>query len=96
MIFPDGGFRTVDKKTSLGNRDKQKIESLNPDIVLIGKGTKGQGGKGWQDNKMTEMIYNPTYNKVYQIIKLPNKQACEAYNQLEKQHKRVLFIIHNE
>lgn len=96
MIFPDGGFRTVDKKTSFGSRDKQKIESLDPDILLIGKGTKGQGGKGWSDNEVTEMMYNPKSNKVYQIIKLPNKQACEAYNRLSKQNKRILFIIHNQ
>ncbi|HNW71098.1 MAG TPA: VanZ family protein [Bacteroidales bacterium] len=96
MIFPNGTFRTVDKKGSFNLRDKQKIENLGPDILLIGKGSKGQGGKGWNDILTNEMVYNTYKHKVYQVIKLPNRQACETYNRLKKQHKDVLFIIHNE
>jgi VanZ family protein len=96
MIFPGGGFRTVDKKEVFTLRDKQKIENLNPDILLLGTGSKGNGGKGWQDNEATEMVYNTFKNKVYQIIKLPTKQACITFNRLKRQNKRVLFIIHNQ
>jgi len=96
MIFPNGTFRTVDKKDAFKLRDKQKIEHLDPDILLIGKGNKGQGGKGWNDILTTEMVYNTYKHKVYQIIKLPNRQACETFNRLKKQDKKVLFIIHNE
>ncbi len=95
MIFPDGGFRTVDKKILFKGRDKQKIEDLKPDILLIGTGTKGQGGKGWMDNETTQMVYNRTHDNVYQLIKHPNKKACETYNRLIKEGKKVLFIIHN-
>jgi len=95
MIFPDGGFRTVDKKESFNMRDKQKIEALNPEILLIGTGSKGKGGKGWTDNEVTQMIFNITTSKIYQIIKLPNKQACDTYNRLHKEGKKILFIIHN-
>jgi len=96
MIFPNGGFRTVDKKVLFMLRDKQKIEDLGPDILLIGTGTKGQGGKGWSDNVATEMAYNSFKHEMYQIVKLPNRQACETFNRLKKQKKEVLFIIHNE
>lgn len=96
MIFPDGSFRTVDKKEVFVVRDKQKIESLDPDILLIGKGSNGQGGRGWKDNELTEMVYNTSKHKIYQIIKLPNRQACETFNRLKQQKKKVLFIIHNE
>jgi VanZ family protein len=96
MIFPNGTFRTVDKKVLFNFRDKQKIEDLGPDILLLGQGNKGQGGKGWNDMVITEMIYNTYKHKVYQIIKLPNRQACETFNRLKKENKNVLFIIHNE
>jgi len=96
MIFPDGSFRTVDKKESFTLRDKNKISNLDPDILIIGKGSKGQGGKGWHDNKTTEMYYNTFNHKIYQIIKLPNAQACITFNRLKKLNKKVLFIIHNE
>ncbi|OPZ96430.1 MAG: hypothetical protein BWY70_01766 [Bacteroidetes bacterium ADurb.Bin408] len=95
MVYPDGGFRIVDKKESFNIRDKYKIESLNPDILLIGTGSKGQGGKGWEDNAMTEMIYNKSFRQVYQIIKQPNKQACSTFNRLKKENKKVLLILHN-
>lgn len=45
MIYPDGGFRPVDKKERFTLRDKQKFDNLNPDILLIGTGTKGRGVK---------------------------------------------------
>jgi len=96
MIFPDGSFRTVDKKEAFGLRDKQKIDNLDPDILLIGTGSKGQGGKGWKDIETTEMTFNNFKHKIYQIIKVPNQQACLIYNRLKEQNKKVLFIIHNE
>lgn len=95
MLFPDGTFRPVDKKTIFNLRDKQKTENLDPDILLIGTGIKGQGGKGWNDIMVNEMAYNAYKHKVYQIIKLPNRQACETFNRLKKEKKNVLFIIHN-
>ncbi len=96
MIFPNGTFRTVDKKVLFNIRDKQKIEHLGPDILLVGKGNKGEGGKGWNDILTSEMAFNTYKGKVYQIIKLPNRQACETFNRLKKEKKKVLFIIHNE
>ena len=96
MIFPNGSFRTVDKKEDFNVRDRQTIAQLDPDILLIGKGSKGQGGRGWTDIETTEMVYNTFEHKIYQIIKLPNRQACETFNRLKKQNKKVLFIIYNE
>ncbi len=95
MIFPDGSFRTVDKKTMFTLRDKQKIEHLGSNIVLVGTGMKGQGGLGWNDILTTELLYNTFKSKIYQLIKLPNRQACETFNRLKKENKKILFIIHN-
>ncbi len=95
LIYPEGGFRPVNKKTLFMLRDKQKINDLNPDIVLFGTGTDHSGGKGFNDLLKMEILYNAKENKLFQIIKQPNPQACETYNRLLSEKKKVLFIIHN-
>lgn len=95
LIYPEGGFRAVNKKTHFVMRDKQKIDDLNPDILLIGTGSDNTGGKGWNDILNMEISYNAKENKLFQIIKQPNPQACLTYNRLVMENKKVLFIIHN-
>lgn len=95
MIYPDGGFRPVNKKKHFVLRDKLKINDIAPDILLIGTGNDNSGGKGWNDLKMTELLYNAQADKLFQIIKQPNPKACETYNRLLREKKKVLFIIHN-
>ena len=95
LIYPDGGFRAVNKKAMFNYRDKLKLNTLGPDILLLGTGPANEGGKGWNDNDFTEMVYNAHSENMMQIIKLPNRQACDVYNRLQKQRKNVLFIIHN-
>jgi len=95
MIYPDGLMRPVDKKTHFNMRDQSKINAIGPDILLIATGTKGQGGTGFHDQKKVEMNYNPEDKKMYQIIKLPTKEACKLYNKLAGEGKKVLMIIHN-
>jgi VanZ family protein len=95
MIFPDGMIRLVDKKENFIIRDIQKLEDLNPDILLIATGYDGKGGKGWNDQEVTEMRYNINKHKVYQIIKMKTKEACAEYNRLVLDNKKVLFIIYN-
>jgi VanZ family protein len=95
MIYPNGMIRLVDKKKSFNMRDKQKIASLAPDILILATGSEEQGGKGFQDQLRVEMLYNHSKQKIYQVIKLPNKQAGRLYNRLAKQGKKVLMIIHN-
>ncbi|WP_347839979.1 VanZ family protein [uncultured Draconibacterium sp.] len=95
MIFPDGMVRPVDKKVAFNSRDKQKINSIGADIVILGTGSKGKGGKGYQDQVPVEMCYNHEKNKVYQLIKLPNEEACVLFNRLKQENKEVLMIMHN-
>lgn len=95
MIYPNGMIRPVDKKTRFNMRDKQKINSIGPDILIFATGSKNQGGKGFHDQKKVEIKYNPVQNKAYQIIKLPNKEAFKLYNRLIEEKKLVLMIVHN-
>ncbi len=95
MIYPNGMIRAVDKKTHFNTRDQQKINSIGPDILILATGSKNQGGKGYHDQKKVEIRYNPIQNKVYQIIKLPNKEAFKLYNRLIEENKKILMIVHN-
>ncbi|PLX08147.1 MAG: hypothetical protein C0596_07560 [Marinilabiliales bacterium] len=95
MVYPNGTFRPVDKKSSFNTRDKKKIEEFDMDILLLATGSKGDGGKGFNDQLNVELVYNSTTKKVYQIIKLPTKEACKMYNKLADEGKCVLMIIHN-
>ncbi|MDD4150850.1 MAG: hypothetical protein PHE33_12565, partial [Bacteroidales bacterium] len=72
-----------------------RIHSIGADILILAAGSKNQGGKGYHDQKKVEIRYNPTKNKVYQVIKLPNKEAFKLYNRLIKEKKSVLMIVHN-
>ncbi|MBN1950824.1 MAG: VanZ family protein [Bacteroidales bacterium] len=95
MIYPNGLVRPVDKKESFNMRDIQKISSIGPDILVIATGSRGQGGKGFNDQVSVEMRYNHEKKKVYQLVKLPTKEACKLYNRLSKEGKSVLLIVHN-
>lgn len=95
MIYQNGSFRIVDKKTSFNMRDKQKIHHIDPDILLIGSGSKSQGGKGFNEQKLFEFNANYFKSTIFQVIRLPNKDAIKTYNRLIRENKQVLFIIHN-
>jgi hypothetical protein len=95
MIFPNGMIRLVDKKENFNHRDLLKLDDLDPEILLIATGTDGKGGRGWNDQEMTEMRYNTKTQRIYQIIKMKTKEACTEYNRLIRENKKVLFIIYN-
>lgn len=95
MIYPNDMMRLVDKKTAFNQRDQQKINEYAPDILILATGSENQGGKGFDDQFQVEMVYNPHADKVYQLIKLPTEEACDKYNELIDQNKKVLMIIHN-
>ncbi len=94
MIFPEGGFRLVDKKLYFFPGDKTTIFEQKADIIIIGTGADGKGGGGF-GAEISAFAYNPITNKCSQIIVLPNQSACENYNRLKEEGKNVLFIIHN-
>jgi VanZ family protein len=94
MIFPDGTFRPVDKKHYFYQRDKSFFLEQKTDIILIGSGAYGEGGKGFPDETST-FIYNPYTFKGTQVIILKTAEACRLFNRLKKERKNVLFILHN-
>ena len=96
MIYPNGTFRLVDKKEIFNIRDQQTIFSHTDNILIIGSGSEGQGGKGFPQDKITQFIYNTNKEKGQQVIILKNSLAIEKYNQLISEGKRPTLIYHNE
>jgi VanZ family protein len=95
MIFDDGSIRLVDKKHVFNKRDQRTILTKCTDILLIGSGADGLGGRGFTENAPVQFIYNPNTDSMTQIIILPTPEACQVYNRLKKEHKNVTFILHN-
>lgn len=95
MIFPDGRFRLVDKKLDFTNMDKKIIFGKNPDILLLGTGSRGKGGNGMGEEKEVQFIYNTRFKRAVQLVKLKTPEACETYNRLKKSGYSVQFIINN-
>jgi len=96
MIKTDGAVQVVDKKVYFNKKDKiNRIYGLTDDILIIGSGSRGQGGKGFYDNN-SHFVYNPITKKPLQILVYPNQQACRIYNKLHAEGKKVLFIIYND
>jgi hypothetical protein len=87
-------FRLVDKKHYFNKRDQKFFFKQKTNIIIIGTGADGLGGKGFPD-KTNFFIYNPYIEKGTQVIILKNPEACEVYNRLKKENKDVLFILHN-
>jgi VanZ family protein len=95
MIFPDGMFRLVDKKTEFNQRDQQTIIQKCQNIVIFGTGSEGEGGKGFPFSEETQFILNELNKKGVQIILQNNKAACATYNRIKKEGKRPALIYHN-
>jgi len=97
MIFPNGTFRLVDKKIYFNQKDKfNRIYMHANDILLIGSGKDGKGGKGFIDEKReTQFVFNPIKKLPLQVIVLKTPEACEEFNLLKSKGYDVMFIIHN-
>lgn len=95
MIYPDGGFRLVDKKHYFNQRDQTFFLKQRTDIILIGKGMYGKGGKGFPEETPVQFIYNKYTHQGTQLIILKNTEACRLFNRLKREGKSVLFILHN-
>ena len=96
MIFENGMFRLVDKKTFFNSRDKERICSYADDILLLGSGEEGKGGKGFPKNEVMQFYVNKVKKKILQVITLRNQEAVPLFNDLKKQNKKVVFILHHE
>jgi hypothetical protein len=95
MIFPDGGFRLVDKKHYFNSRDQTFFAKFKPDIILIASGAEGRGGRGFIKEGPHQFIYNPHTQRGTQVIILKTPEACQVFNRLKRERKNVLFILHN-
>jgi VanZ family protein len=95
MIFPNGMFRLVDKKHYFGTRDQNFFRRQKPDILLIGSGIHGNGGRGFAQEAVSQFIYNKMTDEGIQVVILKNADACRVFNRLKREGKRVLFVLHN-
>ncbi len=99
MIYPNGFFRFVDKKTFFKGGDFYTFFKQKADILLIATGSNGEGGQGFSGSQFVEnsyFIYNPINNKAMQIVRLKTNDACSEFNRLKSQGYNVLFVVHNE
>ena len=95
MIYPSGLCRFVDKKHFFNGQDQQFFaKQKNADILIIGSGFEGVGGKGYRVNEGTMFIFNEYSKRASQIIILKTPDAVKVYNRLRKVGKNVLFVIH--
>ncbi len=96
MIFPDGTFRPVDKKTDFNQRDKNTIYSKCENILIIANGEQGDGGKGFQEEEITQFIFYEKEMRNIQVIIQENEEAVKTFNRLKKEKKRPMLIYHND
>jgi len=95
LIYPDESFRLVDKKHHFRSQDIQYFRRQKPDILLVGSGSRGLGGKGFEQGEGVHFIYNEYTRRGTQVIILPTPAACRKFNELKAAGKKVLFILHN-
>lgn len=96
LIHPNGHFRFVDKKQLFTKRDQDTLKRLGGDILLVGSGFRGRGGRGFPEDTEMQFIFNPHTHRGLQVIVLPTPQACDLYNQLRAGGKSVLLVVHND
>jgi VanZ family protein len=95
LIFPNGTFRLVDKKHEFNVRDQRFLLRLGTDIIVIGKGAHGHGGRGFLEEGINQFVYNPHTQRGTQLIILDTPEACQVFNRLKREGKNVLFVLHN-
>ena len=101
LIYPSGFFRLVDKKHRFNHTDKARLLSLKSDLIIIGSGSDGIGGKGFfPDNKgghnKGECILDLGSGISSRVVILRTPAACKLFNKIKKQNnKQVTFVIHN-
>jgi len=96
MIYPNGWFRAVDKKSTFSARDIQTIKTLVRDILIIGTGENLKTGIGFPRDDMSQFIYNQRTDRGLQVIIMNNRQACQKFNQLKDEGKQPLLILHHD
>jgi hypothetical protein len=95
LVRSEGGFRLVDKKHYFNLRDQDFLLGQRCDIIIIGSGQNGLGGRGLPERAVVQFLFNPHLNRATQIITLRSADACRLYNRLRQENKSVLFVLHN-
>ncbi len=95
IIYPDGRFHLVDKKHRFNEKDRNYFFKQKADILLVGSGWRGRGGKGFDVDTGTYFMFNTANLKGIQIIILPTPEATRKFNQLKEAGKSVLFVVHS-
>ncbi|MBU1701955.1 MAG: VanZ family protein [Candidatus Eisenbacteria bacterium] len=94
IVFPNGTVRPADKKHFFRDRDQAYLLRRHADIILIGSGHHGLGGKGFPQQTPSQFIFNRYSLKGTQVIILKSQDACLLFNRLKQQGKNVLFVLH--
>jgi hypothetical protein len=95
MVFPDDAFRPVPKKRVFTQRDLKFFLKQKTDIIIIGSGIHGEGGRGFPEQALSQFVFNPYIDDGTQVIVLPNSEACPLFNRLKHERKDVLLVLHN-
>jgi len=101
LIYPNGFFSLVDKKHIFNETDKERLLNLKSDLIIIGSGSNGMGGKGLCSNDKSkhgkgECILNMNNEISTKIVILKTPEACNFFNRMKNQNdKKILFVIHN-
>jgi hypothetical protein len=95
MIHTDGTFRLVDKKHQFLVPDRTRFLKEQPDILLISSGEYGRGGNGFASKRTSQFVYNAYSGRGTHVLILNTRDACTTFNRLLKEHKNVLFVLHN-
>jgi VanZ family protein len=94
LVFPDGTFRLVDKKHYFNQRDQMFLLKHSVDILVIGSGERGRGGRGFPEEGIAQFVYNLHAHQATEVIILPSAEACQVFNRLKQERKNVLFVLH--
>lgn len=95
LIYPNGLFRLVDKKTIFNLRDQQTILAKSEDIIIVASGENGKGAQGFLSQEKVHFVFDKNNMKGIQIIPQKNEMAVSTFNRLKTEGKRPLLIYHN-
>lgn len=95
LIHGDGSFRLVDKKHYFNLRDQDFFLKQRVDIVIVGSGDQGKGGRGFPGQGISHFQYNPHLHRATQFIIQSTPEACRTFNRLKQERKNVILVVHN-
>ena len=96
LFYENGFFRFVDKKEQFLRIDWETLHSHASNILLMASGETGKGGKGMPKDEKMQFVVNTTKKNCIQLLTLSNKEAIIVFNELKKQKKKVVMVLHHE